>query len=501
MTREDLLQQVAEVQAELGRRTLLGFTAYTNALYSASWHHARLAAELDAVLDGRTKRLIVNMPPQHGKSELVSRRFPAYALGKRPDIPIIHASYNADLAKDMSRDVQQVIDSPGYRALFPETRLASTKDSEVRMAAQFDVVGKAGSYRAAGVGQGITGKSMILGVIDDPIKSRAEAESETYRRAVWNWYVSDFRTRAMGDQAAIVLVQTRWHSDDLAGRLLAQAAKNPLADQWRVVSFPAILEGAVKPGDPRQLGEALWPTRFSAKYLEATKVTSGIYDWSALYQQLPVPPGGAMAQRSWFKVGPFRANVRRRCRCWDLAATVPTHGRDPDWTVGTLIAEHFDGSYTVEHVVRTRVTAGAVDQLIKQTALTDGRSVLVREWLDPGAAGKSVVESHLRMLAGWDYAALPSSGEKSTRWRPFFVQAEGGNVWLQEAAWNREWLDEMSLVPYGTHDDQADSAAGAFQALTAHVDRGPDVGVVMPGNPQTVSGPAPLAWQEQHWRR
>jgi predicted phage terminase large subunit-like protein len=340
---------------------------------------------------------------------------------------------------------------------------------------------------------------MLLGIIDDPVKSRAEAESETFRRGVWNWYVSDFRTRAMGDQGAIVLVCTRWHTDDLAGRLLAQAAKEPAADQWKVVSLPAVLEREA-PGDPRRLDEALWPSRFSRAYLEATRVSSGIYDWSALYQQEPVPPGGAMAQRSWFKIGPPRGNVRRKCRCWDLAATKPTHGRDPDWTVGTLVAEHTDGTWTVEHVVRLRDTPGEVDKVIAREARQDGRHVLIAEWLDPGAAGKAVIEAHRRMLPGYDFEALPSSGEKSTRWRPFFQQAEAGNVYLVDGAWNRDWLDEIQVVPFGGHDDQADSAVGAFKRLTELKDYGPQAGVIMP-DVATVSGPRIGSWREEFFRR
>lgn len=433
-------------------------------------------------------------------SELVSRRFPAYALGRQPSLDIIHASYNADLARDMSRDVKRIIQSPAYRALFPHVRLGTARDADiVNMADQFDLVGQSGGYRAAGVGQGITGKSMRLGIIDDPIKSRAEAESDAYRRMVWNWYVSDFRTRSMGDDTAIVLVQTRWHEDDLAGRLLKLAQQNPLADQWRVLSLPAVLEEA-RPDDPRQPGEALWPTRFSSQWLAQTRAASGAYDWSALYQQQPVPAGGAMAQRAWFRLGRPPGTVLRRCRCWDLAGTKPVAGRDPDWTVGTLLARHADGDWSVEHVVRVRETPMVVDRLIVQTARMDGPRVLVREWQDPGAAGKSVVAHHLVELVGYDYEALPSSGEKSLRWRPFLAQAEGGRVWLADGPWTQAWLDEMQTVPYGAHDDQADSVAGAFNALVGHKDYGPSVAVVLPGS-ATASGPGRNDWQDAYFRR
>jgi predicted phage terminase large subunit-like protein len=479
MTREEALAEFNAVGAELARRRLCDFASWTNKAYRANWHHKRLAAALDRVESGALKRLMVFMPPQNGKSELVTRRFPAFALGRNPDRKIISCSYSADLASEMSLDVQKVMAQPEYRELFPGTRLASEKDDEVKTASKFAVVGRAGKYATAGVGGGITGKSMDIGIIDDPIKSRAEAESVAYRKAVKNWYVNDFSTRGQGDQTAIVLVQTRWHTDDLAGWLLKVAAENPKADQWEVIDFPAICVEE-RPNDPRKPGDPLWPERFSAAWLEARRLGMGVYDWSALYQQTPVPPGGAMAQLAWFPIRERRAGVRRRMRAWDLAATKETSGNEPAWTVGTLVAEYLDGTYCVEHVVRVRETPAAVDMVMRQTAMADGRSVAIREWEDPGQAGKAVTAAHRKLLAGFDYDCVRASGEKTQQWRPFLVQAEGGNVWLAPGPWNRAWLDEMITVPYGLFFDQADSVALAFNELTAHVDRGADVATVMP---------------------
>jgi predicted phage terminase large subunit-like protein len=498
MTSEQVLE-FESLRAEYSRRKLLGFTAYCNPLYEPSWHHKRVADELDAVLDGRTKRLMLFMPPQHGKTELASRNLVPLALGKNPDLQVVFGTYNAERAKEVSGDVQSIMESPEYRLLFPGTRLASTKDDEVKNALRFEIVGRRGTYTAAGVGQGITGKSMSLGIIDDPIKGRAEAESEAYRKQVKDWYRADFSTRQMSDQCAIVVIQTRWHTDDLAGWLLKLAQENPELPPWRVVVFPAILEQEVET-DPRHLGDALWPQRFSKRWLLARKAESGTYDWSALYQQTPVPPGGAMAQRGWFEVVDAMPSVRRRMRAWDLAATKETAGREPAWTVGTLIAELSTGQYCVEDVVRVRETPGKVDQLMRNTATRDGRHVAIREWEDPGQAGKSVCAAHALMLAGYDYAAVKASGEKTLQWRPLFAQAEAGNVKLLRAAWNNAWLNEMELVPYGLFFDQADSAALAFNEITQLKDKGPTAAVVMPGT-QTVGGPPMGAWQEQYFRR
>lgn len=503
LTRAQALAELQLLEASLARRTMLGFTRYTFPQFKENWHHVRIAAALDGVLDGSIRRLMIFMPPQNGKSELVSRRFPAFALGRNPNLQLISCSYTADLAKEMSQDVQRLIESPAYRTLFPRTRLATAKDvGEVRMSARFDIPGYEGAYRAAGVQGGITGKPMHLGIIDDPVKNRAEAESETYRRGVWNWYVADFSGRHTTDQTSVILVQTRWHEDDLAGRLLRMAAENPLADQWTVVSFPAVAD-EVRDDDPRKLDEALWPERFSRPWLEARRLGIGVYDWSALYQQRPVPAGGAMAQRAWFPIIKREAigHVLRKCRAWDLAGTEAVQGNEPAWTVGTLLTQSIEPTtqrvtWVVEHVVRKRLTAHGVDSLMKQTAQSDGRHTLIREWQDPGQAGKAVIAAHRTMLAGYDYDAVLASGEKTLQWRPFLVQAEGLSARLVEGTWTREWLDEMSVIPYGRFFDQADSVALAFNVLSEVKDRGPSIGAIMPMNKAGL--PSDGAWRRPY---
>lgn len=249
----ELDQQIDLFRAEVARRSLLAFTVYTNPDYEINWHHEVVAEALERVLDGICRRLMIFEPPQNGKTEQVSRRFPAYVFGKKPDTKIIACSYNASLAQDISRDVQKIMSTREYRVLFPETHLAEVRyekdpvtgrrtHQEKRTQGQFDIVGKKGSYLAAGIDGPITGKTANIGLIDDPIKNRAEAESEIYRDRVWQWYKSAFATRQFGDQGAIILCQTRWHQDDLAGRILKLAEENAEADQWEVISLPAIKE-------------------------------------------------------------------------------------------------------------------------------------------------------------------------------------------------------------------------------------------------------------------
>lgn len=159
------------------------------------------------------------------------------------------------------------------------------------------------------------------------------------------------------------------------------------------------------------------------------------------------------------------ADIRSRCRFWDCAAT-PEGG---DWTVGVRIARTVSDQYVVEHVVRGQWSAAEVDRIIRQTADTDGGGVRIREEQEPGSAGKAVIVARTRLLAGFDYRGVLATGEKTTRWRPLAAQAEAGNVQLVRGAWNAAWLDELEAVPFGTHDDQADAAAGAFAACCRHV--------------------------------
>lgn len=278
------------------RRSLEAFTTYTMPSFEVAWHNQLLAGYLDRFARGEIKRLMLNLPPRHGKSELASRRLPAFLLGTNPDTELIAVSYSADLAGRMNRDVQRIIDSPAYSRLFPETKLSGKNvrtdalGSYVRNSDMFEIPGHRGSYRSAGIGGGIVGMGFTKGIIDDYCKNREEADSPTVRESIWEWYISTFYPRRAKD-AGILITATRWHEDDLCGRLLRLAAEDSKADQWTVLRLPAICEEAGRPGDPRKPGEALWPSCFPLEDLEKTRANSA-YEWSSQYQQHPRPEGG-----------------------------------------------------------------------------------------------------------------------------------------------------------------------------------------------------------------
>ncbi|MDR1313473.1 MAG: terminase family protein, partial [Deltaproteobacteria bacterium] len=284
---------------------LANFVRHMSPGYMMGWFHEEICDELDGFLAKvyrrESPRLLITAPPRSGKSELASRMFPAYALGRFPDINLISTSYNYTLASAMSRDVQRVMDSDDYRALYPDTRLvpkgrrAEGDANYQRQAGQFEIVDHEGVYRSAGVGGTITGTGADILIIDDPIRNRKDADSLTYRDNVWNAYASVLYTR-LSPGGGIILIQTRWHEDDLAGRLLE--ASQTGGESWTCLNYPAIAE---KDEPRRKIGEALHPERFSLDMLERMRANIGSYEFAALYQQRPTPDEGAVFRKDWFR--------------------------------------------------------------------------------------------------------------------------------------------------------------------------------------------------------
>lgn len=281
-----------EAEKQLARLDILEFVQYTKDDYEVQWFHKVLAYYLQLFAEGVIKKLMVFMPPQHGKSELTSRRLPAYLLGIKPKLKIVGCSYSSDLSSSFNRDVQRIIDSKDYKDLFPDTQLNSknvatdAKGSWLRNADIFEVVRHGGFYKSVGVGGSLTGTPADIAIIDDPVKDSVEADSLTYRTRVWEWYDKVLSTR-LHNKSQVILTMTRWHEDDLAGRIL----KSPDAKNWVVLKLPAIKEATThNEYDLRQIGEALWESRHSAEKIRtATERT-----FQALYQQNPLPTKGGL---------------------------------------------------------------------------------------------------------------------------------------------------------------------------------------------------------------
>jgi hypothetical protein len=271
-------------RAELARRNLIDFVMYMKPLYEANWHHVLLCEYLQKFVTGEIKRLMVFMPPQHGKSELVSRNLPAYLLGKTPTAKIVLASYSASLSSSFNRDCQRIIECEEYQETFSETRLNSNSNYR-RNSEIFEVVKHGGFLKTVGVGGSLTGTPADYAIIDDPVKDSIEAMSPTYQQRNWDWFNDVLYTR-IHNNTGILITQTRWDVNDLSGMLLKSMANG--GEQWVILSLQGLKTTDAREYDHRQIGEVLWPSKHSMEKLEQVRSRS-VRTFEALYQQNPRP--------------------------------------------------------------------------------------------------------------------------------------------------------------------------------------------------------------------
>ncbi|MCP5086479.1 MAG: phage terminase large subunit [Rhodobacteraceae bacterium] len=428
--------------AELLRRMdateqLIPFTEYTLPIYLPADHHRLIAKRLEAIERGEIDRLMIFMPPRHGKSELGSRRFPAWYLGRNPDKSVIAASYNSDLATDFGREVRNIVNAPEYRCVF-DTTLAV--DSKAANRWHTDV---GGVYVAAGVGTAVTGRGADVFLIDDPVKDREEADSEIKRQRVWDWYTSTAYTR-LAPSGAIVLIQTRWHEDDLAGRLLE--SQDAGGDQWEVLDLPAI--------DAQ--GSALWPERYGMPALDRIKAAIGPRDWTALYQQRPAPDEGLYFKRDWIQYYDELPAHLHKYGASDYAVTAD----GGDWTVhGVAGVDQDDNLYLLDwwrgQTDSDVWIENVIDLMRRHKPLQWGE--------ENGQIIKSVgpfltqrMNEHRVYCSREQYA---SAADKPTRARSFQARMSMGKVWLprpENKPWVADLISELLTFPAGKDDDQVD---------------------------------------------
>lgn len=373
----DLLDEEILIRQALlldeARLHVLNFTLYTKPDYVVNWHHRALCKELDDFALGRTRFLMIFMPPRHGKSELVSRRFPAFLHGLYPDAEMMAASYSDSLASDMTADVQTIMDTQKYLEVFPKTVIptAGTRDPVfVRNSSEHHIMGRRGKYRGQGVGGSFTGKGARFIIIDDPIKGREAADSLAFRERLWNFYNNDLMSRletdlTTGALGQVLITQTRWHEDDLAGRILEQAKKNPVANQFKIVNYPAIKIDEDDPTDLRQIGDALWPQKYPLAELEAIKA-NGARSWSSLYQQSPVPASGGLFEDTMFRFGPVpdihdSDETKRPDYTFIIGDTAYNDKKENDFTVFTAFSVR-RGELYINDVWRKQIKAAEVEK-------------------------------------------------------------------------------------------------------------------------------------------
>lgn len=412
-------------------------------------HHRHILERLDDVAEGRIDRLMLLLPPGHAKSTYASVLFPAWWFTRHPASSIITACHTADLADHFARRVRALVQEHTATLGYGLAR-------DDRAAARWRTT-TSGEYYAAGIRGPITGRRADLVLLDDPVKSHAEADSAASRDAIWNWYRSDLATR-LKPGGRVVLIMTRWHQDDLGGRLI-DADPN-----WTIVKLPAIAEA----GDPlhRKPGEALWPEWEDEAALDRKRRTVGPRIWQALFQQNPNPDTDALFTTTRITVQDTLPELQREVRAWDLAATLPEEGRDPDWTVGLKLAITADGATVVTDIIRLRAGPTEIADTIVATANHDGPAVTIGLPQDPGQAGKQQIAWLTQRLAGHRVRASPETGSKLTRATPAAAAIDAGRLTLLRATWNRAFLDELRDFPQGRKDDQVDALSRAFSLIT-----------------------------------
>lgn len=438
-------------------------TEFKRVMYS-QYQHAPHLALLDDYLERVSQyvesggaegigRLIIAMPPRHGKTLTTSRYFPAWHVGRNPRHRVMLVSYGQSLANKNSRVARNLVKSRRYGEIF-STRLA--EDSQSVM--EWDTAGSdgEGGASALGIGGAATGKGAHVLIIDDPIKSRAEAESITYRNKIYDSYTDDLLTR-LEPGGAVIVMATRWHEDDLTGRLLANERH-----KWAVLEMPALSLGE---GDPlgRAEGVALWSMRYPADVLAEMRDALGDYSFSALYQQTPKPAEGNILKKAWFEPAVHVVpETTTAVRYWDLALS---EKESADYTVGLRLELGADGQHYVTDCTIARVELANLPRFIKGVIQADGVGV-VQGFEMAGYTTRAVTAlAKDRELSQHVIKGFKAESDKLTRILPFAARASLGVIGIKRADWNQQFLETLASFPNGAHDDIVDACAGAWQMI------------------------------------
>lgn len=456
-TKIKILKLKREKLRRLAKENLFDFINYVKLDYRANWHHKLIADKIqDFWNDPKKKRLMLFVPPQHGKSEIASRNFPAWVLGKNPNIKIAAASYSIDLARSFNREIQRVIDSSNYKNVFPKTILNSknvatdSKGSYLRNTEEFEIVGCKGSYKSVGVMGGLSGRAVDLAIIDDPVKDRLEANSTTYRDRVYDWYLNVLETR-LHNKSKVLLIMTRWHEDDLAGRLLI---KEP--HKWEVIKIPAIKTSETIQGDNREIGEPLWKERHSLEKLMATKQKSESV-FESLYQQNPTSPEGNKIKKEWFEFCHEKELPNITFDIWVDGAYTKNTANDPTGVVVAGYDERTKKIY-IKHAHDSHMEMPKFLSFIKTYAESHDitRKSAIR--FEPKASGKSMrqmINSETDLNATEIKSKLIQEG-KEARIQTSAPKVESGKVVLVKGNWNDRFIHQLTSFPNAPHDEYVD---------------------------------------------
>jgi predicted phage terminase large subunit-like protein len=468
MTEQEKLR-IAAKRLDLRRKAMIlqartSFRIYRrliNPRLKDGWFRRAMEIELEHWWDdfkaGKRPVLLLSTPPQFGKSILIID-FISWISGKDPALRTIFASFSERLGVRANLRLQRIFDTSLYAKVFPKTSIntanaVSISGQHLRNREILEFVDQDGYFRNTTVGGPVTGESLDIGIIDDPVKGREEANSETMREKVWDWFTDDFSTR-FSDFAGMILIMTRWHVDDLAGRIIDT---NKSA---KTLVFKAIAEDDE---EHRKAGESLFPELKSIEFLLNKKSMMRLASWFALYQGSPIIEGGDMIMAERIHVvDRIPGKIIKSVRYWDKAGTEDGGA----YSAGVLLHQLDTGKFVIADVIRGQWSSGRRELTMRQTAVVD--TVRVPVWVEqePGSGGKESAENTVtKTLVGFSVFVDKVSGDKVTRAEPFAAQVEFGNVVMLRAEWNKEYLDEARMFPNGKYKDQIDATSGAFNKL------------------------------------
>jgi predicted phage terminase large subunit-like protein len=426
--------------------------------YKVGKHHQRLANMLMAIERGEKDRICVNIPPRHGKSQLVSIMFPAWFLGRNPNKKVMMVSHTTDLAVDFGRKVRNLINTDEYRSIFPTVSLAVDSKSAGRWNTNMG-----GEYYACGIGSSIAGRGADLLLVDDPHSEQdvINGNFETFEKA-YEWFTYGARTRLMpGGRVAII--QTRWHMDDLTGRVTRDMTQNERADQYEIVEFPALID-AVDEKTNTSFQKPLWPEFFDLEALLRTKASMPAFQWNAQYQQEPTAEEASIIKREWWQSWLGDSPPSCEYVIMSLDAAAEKHNR-ADFTALTTWGVFLNEETEAYNII----LLNSIKQRLEFPELKDLAMDEYREW-DPDAfivekksAGTALYQEMRRMgLPVSEYTPHRGSGDKLARLNSVSDIVASGLVWVPQTRWAEEVIEEIAGFPFMSHDDLVDSTVMAL---------------------------------------
>ena len=425
--------------------------------YIVGRHHRILADLLMAIEAGDEDRICVNIPPRHGKSQLVSIFFPAWFLGRNPNKKVMMVSHTTDLAVDFGRKVRNLISLDDYKDIFPTVKLAVDSKSAGRWNTNFG-----GEYYACGVGSALAGRGADLLLIDDPHSEQdvINGNFSVFERA-YEWYTFGARTRLMPG-GSVAIIQTRWHMDDLTGRVTADMVKNEKSDQFEIIEFPAILDSEDDDGKPIQ--KPLWPEFFDLEALLRTKSSMPSFQWNAQYQQTPTAEEASIIKREWWRIWADDDPPDCEYIIMSLDAAAEKHNR-ADYTSLTTWGVFFNE----EEEMHNLILLNAIKERMEFPEL---KELAVREYHDwePDAfivekksSGSALYQEMRRMdLPVQEYTPHRGSGDKMARLNSVADIIRSELCWVPAKRWAEELVEEIAGFPFMSNDDQVDSTVMAL---------------------------------------